>query len=487
MTNFTSDVPETRVRSLNRNTPRPHRAYVLYWMTAYRRVESNFALQRAADWARSLQLPLVVFSALRLDYRWATARTHAFILDGIADVDRALDGTAAVHFTFVETAPGAGKGLLAALADNAAVVVADDAPVFFLPAMTAKAARDLPVLVEGVDHNGMLPLAVTDRNFLRAYDFRRYLQRELPAHLEARPDADPLRGLVPAASGLLDDVAAKWTSLPPSRSVISALPVDRSVPAVEQRGGETAARDRLNEFVADRLGRYEQRNHPDEDAASGLSPYFHFGHVSPHQVFDAVAEAEGWSPHRLGDGADGRRSGWWGMSAAAESFLDQSVTWRELGYHAARHQPHNAEYAALPAWAQQTLQDHAADPREYLYSTEQLAAAGTHDELWNAAQRQLRDQGTIHNYLRMLWGKKILEWSRTPQIAHDVMFELNNLYALDGRDPNSVTGIHWVLGRYDRPWGPERPVFGKVRYMSSDSTRRKLRIKRYLAVGQALF
>jgi deoxyribodipyrimidine photo-lyase len=167
------------------------------------------------------------------------------------------------------------------------------------------------------------------------------------------------------------------------------------------------------------------------------------------------------------------------MSSPAEQFLDQMVTWRELGYRAARYLPGNDTYAALPAWARATLEEHAADEREYLYRLDQLDAGETHDELWNAAQRQLREEGTIHNYLRMLWGKKILEWTGHPEEAHDTMFELNNRYALDGRDPNSVSGIHWVLGRYDRPWGPERAVFGTVRYMSSRSARRKLRLDRY--------
>jgi deoxyribodipyrimidine photo-lyase len=139
-----------------------------------------------------------------------------------------------------------------------------------------------------------------------------------------------------------------------------------------------------------------------------------------------------------------------------------------------------AHYSSLPEWAQATLQKHAGDRREHIYSLEEFAAAKTHDRVWNACQRQLLLEGRLHNYMRMLWGKKILEWSATPQEALRVMVELNNRYALDGRDPNSYSGIGWVLGRYDRPWGPERPIFGRVRYMSSDNTRRKLRVTEYL-------
>jgi deoxyribodipyrimidine photo-lyase len=169
------------------------------------------------------------------------------------------------------------------------------------------------------------------------------------------------------------------------------------------------------------------------------------------------------------------------MTASAEAFLDQLITWRELGFNACAHQAGEAIWGNLPEWARQTLASHAHDPRRYCYTLDEFRRAATHDPLWNAAQRQLLGDGTIHNYLRMLWGKKILEWSPTPQEALAVMVELNDRYALDGRDPNSATGILWCLGRYDRPWGPTRPIFGSVRYMSSENTRRKVRLTEYLA------
>jgi deoxyribodipyrimidine photo-lyase len=168
------------------------------------------------------------------------------------------------------------------------------------------------------------------------------------------------------------------------------------------------------------------------------------------------------------------------MSVNAEAFLDQLVTWRELGYHTCAHRSDYAELSSLPAWAQHTLAAHGGDPRQYCYSLDELRRAATHDPLWNAAQRQLLREGVLHNYLRMLWGKKILEWSPTPAAALATMIELNDRYALDGRDPNSYTGILWCLGRHDRPWGPARPVFGTVRYMSSENTRRKVRLAEYL-------
>lgn len=192
-----------------------------------------------------------------------------------------------------------------------------------------------------------------------------------------------------------------------------------------------------------------------------------------------LARREGWTQARLGK-VTGSRAGFWGMSPEAEAFLDELVTWRELGFNMASKRSDCDRYESLPRWAQESLARHAGDRREHVYRIGDLAAARTHDRVWNAAQRQLLAEGRIHGYLRMLWGKKILEWSRSPREALAAMLELNDRHALDGRDPNSLNGIFWVLGRYDRPWGPERPVFGTVRYMSSENTLRTLRAREYL-------
>jgi deoxyribodipyrimidine photo-lyase len=239
----------------------------------------------------------------------------------------------------------------------------------------------------------------------------------------------------------------------------------------------------LQTFLSRRLSRYaDERNQPDEDVASGLSPWLHFGHLSVHEVFCDLTAMEVWSPDRLGDVREtrGAREGWWGMSKPAEAFLDELVTWRELGFNMCSRNPHYDQYESLPNWALETLSAHASDVRPVIYSHDEMAAAATHDRIWNAAQNQLLQEGRMHNYLRMLWGKKILEWSPSPQAALEIMIELNNRYALDGRDPNSYSGIFWVLGRYDRAWGPERPIFGKVRYMTSENTARKLSLTQYL-------
>jgi deoxyribodipyrimidine photo-lyase len=456
-------------------------------MIAYRRMRWNFSLQRAVEWAVRLSKPLLVFEPLRLGYPWACDRFHRFIMDGMADNAGDAARTGVSYYPYLEPAPDEDKGLLSALAEQACVVVTDDYPAFFLPRMVRSASGKIPVRMEKVDSNGLLPMREADRAFTAARFFRGFLQKRLPSHLAALPHAGPLkrlkqRGMVPIPG----DILKRWPAASPETleggsRALSRFSIDHRVGVVGQRGGAREASRRIKRFVQKKLPAYaEERNHPDEDSTSGLSPYLHFGHISVHEVFHLLAAREGWTPDRLPAKASGGRSGWWRMSGSAEAFLDQLVTWRELGFNMCSQRRDYDRYRSLPGWALQTLGDHRADRRPRLYRLEEFEKAQTHDPLWNAAQGQLLREGRIHNYLRMVWGKKILEWTPSPEEALKVMIELNNKYGIDGRDPNSYSGIMWVLGRYDRPWGPERPVFGKIRYMSSESTLRKVRAEVYM-------
>jgi deoxyribodipyrimidine photo-lyase len=471
---------------LNATPVRRDGQYVLYWMVASRRTRFNFGLQHAVDRARELAIPLVVLEALRCDYPWACERFHRFVIDGMADNAERFRRAGVYYYPYVEPRPGAGKGLLAELGRHACLVVTDDFPAFMLPRMIEAAAQKCEVPMEAVDSNGLLPLSAADRAFPTAYAFRRFLQRELREHIAAFPKANPLaRVRLPTLSRIPAPIPKRWPKAPDSLLAgsderLRRLSIDRSIGPTATTGGPVAAQTALRRFIK-RIDRYaEDRNLLDVEITSGLSPYLHFGHLSSHETCLKVLDREDWTFDRLGEGASGSREGWWGLCQSAEAFLDQLVTWRELGYNMCRHREDYDRFDSLPEWAIRTLEDHAPDAREHVYSQEQFEDAATHDELWNAAQRQLRRDGTIHNYLRMLWGKKILHWSENPLLALETMIELNNKYALDGRNPNSYSGIFWVLGRYDRPWGPERPIFGKVRYMTSSNTARKLRVAGYL-------
>jgi len=477
-----STTPTIRIRPVNAGAPNPGGAFVLYWMIAFRRAMWNFSLQRAVEWAAQLGKPLLVVEGLRCGYRWASDRMHQFILDGMADNAADFADASVTYYPYVEPAAGAGKGMLAALAKQACVVVTDDFPAFMLPRMMAAAGKQSAVLMEAVDSNGLLPMRAASVVYPTAYAFRRFLQKELPRHLAIAPKPDPLRGTkLPAMKRLPEALVRGWPRAN-GKIDVGRLPIDHGVAATKTTGGSRAAGATMKRFLQRRLARYaEARNQPEEEVTSGLSPYLHFGHIGVHEVLDAISRREGWSVEDVADRADGKKEGWWRLPPAIEAFLDELVTWRELGFNMCWQREDYDRYESLPEWARATLEKHAKDRRPQKYSLWQFEQADTHDPLWNAAQTQLVREGRIHNYLRMLWGKKILEWSDGPREAVDILIELNNKYALDGRDPNSYSGIFWCLGRYDRPWFPERPIFGNIRYMSSENTARKVSVKNYIA------
>ncbi|HET6144253.1 MAG TPA: hypothetical protein VFE02_12160 [Candidatus Acidoferrales bacterium] len=410
-----------------------------------------------------------------------------FVVEGMTANSKAVRATKALYYPYVEDEANEGKGLLAALAAHAAVVVTDEFPCYFLPKMVAAAGAHLRVLLEQVDSNGILPLRASPKEFSTAHSFRRFLQKNLPEHLMNFPHARPLFAVnLPPAKPLPTKITKRWPefklddSISPNNSASEAAEIVH-VNTTLQRGGSFAAQKQLHVFLSRGIDSYnEDRNDPGGHGTSGLSPYLHFGHISAHQIFCSVATHEDWHPEHLALRSNGSRDGWWGMRSAAEAFLDQAITWRELSFNMCHFRQDYDQFESLPEWARKTLTEHANDPRPRKYFLGEFERAATHDSLWNAAQIQLVSEGKIHNYLRMLWGKKVLEWTKSPQEALQIMIELNNKYALDGRDPNSYSGIFWCLGRYDHPWGPIRPIYGTVRYMSSENTARKMNVKEYL-------
>ncbi|HEY0017526.1 MAG TPA: hypothetical protein VGC13_14540 [Longimicrobium sp.] len=493
-----SIVPPDRLVPLNDVASDPTRGIVLYWQVMQRRTRYNWALEHAIELAREWRRPLVVLEALRAGYPWASDRLHRFALDGMRDNARGYASAGVQHVRYVEPRPGDGRGLLLALAERACTVVTDEFPEFFIPRMLNAAGHKLAragVRLEAVDGNGLLPLRAAGKAWVTAAHFRRMLQRELPDALAYAPAPNPLpraRSLPPVegeTASWLEGIRTRWPSpadvliggdARDAARALAALPIDHDVPPVDFRGGEQKARRVLRAFIDGKLDTYSARRNEAEDPSnSGLSPYLHWGFVSVHEVFAAVARHQAWTPLRLAPRATGKREGWWGMTPDAEAFLDELVTWREVSYNTAHWVPENDTYASLPAWARQTLDAHRGDRRAEVFTRDQLEAGATYDALWNATQGQLRTDGRIHNYLRILWGKKFLEWTETPEEALAHMLHLNNRWALDGRNPNSTGGITWVMGRYDHAW-QERPVIGKVRAMSSAATAKKIRVDGYI-------
>lgn len=475
-------VPSVRLRAANDAPVRPERRYVLYWMIAARRTRWSFSLQRAVERSEELGLPLVVFEPLRCGYRWASPRIHTFVTQGMSvNRDRLADAGVA-YFPYVEGKDGDGSGLLEALAKDAAVVITDDFPCFFLPRMVAAAAEKLDVHLEAVDSNGVMPLAATPKAFSRAFDFRRFLHKHLLDHIDERPEPRPLAG-ADVCRGRLSELVRQETRqrwAPWTGGIDHVEGLDAEVAPIDIAGGAAAGEAQMHLFLDHRLPGYGDRNHPDTKTTSELSPYLHFGHVSASQLIGELLDEAEWTAPHPPPKPTGARAGWWGLSEAEEGFLDEAVTWRETSYTFCHHEPRYDQYDSLPNWALTTMDEHRDDDRPELYSLDELEHAKTSDPIWNAAQRQLRESGVIHNYLRMLWAKRIYEWSPSPEEAWSRLEHMNNRWSIDGRNPNSYAGIGWVMGRFDRAWGPERPIFGKLRYMTSGSTKRKLKLDQYL-------
>lgn len=478
-------IPKIRLHPKNDRPVRPDGRYVVYWMNAARRPVWNYGLEYAVAKAVELGKPLIVVEALSCSYPWASDRHHAFVMDGMAANAKHFAGTAVSYFPYVEAQLGAGRGLHMALAEDACLYVTDEWPCFIVPAWVAKVAAQVAVSMIAVDSSGLWPIAATERVFTTAYSFRAHLQKNLVPHLFDAPRPDPLSGVRLPPLEIPRRILDRWQPYDPvlGHRLLAELPIDHDVSVVvDHPGGFRAGAEKLKIFVNERLAGYAERSRVDKSLASGLSGHLHYGHTSPHEILASIADHEGWSPNDLDEtGAGGKRQGWWSLSAAAEGFMDELVTWRELGLNFGHLRPETYDrFDSLPDWARKTMAEHQADERPTTYTAKQFEEAQTHDELWNAAQVQLRREGIIQNYLRMLWGKKIYHWSKTPREALDTMIELNNRWAIDGRDPNSYSGIFWVLGRYDRAWGPEREIFGKLRYMTSESTARKFRTKDYV-------
>ena len=479
-------IPALRLATVNQAPLREDGRYVLYWMIAFRRPGCNFALQHAIDQARQLNKPLVILEALRVRYAWASDRLHRFVIEGMRENAATFAKRPVTYYPYVEPRPGVGTPLLHQLAKHACLVVSDEYPCFFLPHMIQAVKDRLPVRLDLVDANGIVPLRLAERTFTVAHSYRRWMQKQIRPLLDEFAEPNPFQGKkLPLLDELPAEITRRWPAADFSALLdhdgLSQLPIDHSVAPATFRGGHQTAAKMLRKFLTHSLSRYdEDRNHPDEEGATGVSPYLHFGHISAEQIVAGIFSAEDWTPDQLGK-PNGKNHDFWNTSAAAEGLLDQVLTWREMGFNMSfRHPEDYDKFETLPDWAQKTLQEHQADPRPHIYTLPQFEAAQTHDELWNAAQRQLVREGRMHNYMRMLWGKKILHWTESPRQALEIMVHLNNKYAVDGRDPNSYSGIFWTLGRYDRAWGPKRPVFGSVRYMTSDSTRKKLHLSQYL-------
>lgn len=440
-------IHEERIRVLRDGTEAGGR-YVLYWMQSAQRASGNPALEYAVRQADVRALPVLVYFGLTDRYPEANLRHYAFLIDGLAEVERSLSERG-MAFTVRRCSPPEGA---VELAQEAALVVMDRGYLRHQRGWYTHVVTRVRCPVVQVEGDVVVPVATAyPREAYSAAVLRPALTAQLAHFLEPLEERCPQVGAVDLGG---DDGIALDKLLP-------TMAIDRTVePVGGLRGGSDEGKRVLHAFLESRLPRYaEARNNPGEDCQSGLSPYLHFGQLSPVSVARAVRAVGG---------------------AGADSFLEEMVVRRELAMNYTCYNDAYDTFDGLPEWARTSLRKHAADRREYLYDDDEFDQAQTHDPYWNAAQTELRTMGRLHGYMRMYWGKKLLEWSSTPEEAMRLALWLNNRYAVDGRDPNSYAGVAWCFGKHDRPW-KERPVFGKVRYMNAKGLERKFDMKAYLA------
>ncbi|MEO8041444.1 MAG: deoxyribodipyrimidine photo-lyase [Acidobacteriota bacterium] len=447
-----------RVVQLNDATPNPKARYVLYWMQMYKRTSYNHGLTFAIRKANELKLPLVVYEGLKYYYPWASDRIHSFILEGVEEKRHEFQNLGIRYIFYLQKDKTSAKQTVARLAKDAACIVTDDYPCFIIPEHNSRIAGRATIPVYAVDSNGIIPMSKFDREEYAAYTIRPKIKKLLANYLKPfKEESVDLK-----KPGLKVDCPETIVVPGNMAELVAGCDVDHSVkPSAVYHGGTTSGRERLKKFVDEILPEYETaRNKPDRDGSSRLSAYLHFGFLSPLEIALAVQDADV-------------------PQAAKDAYLEELIVRRELSFNFTHHNPNYDSLESLPAWVHKTMREHVDDERQITYSLEQLEDGKTHDDLWNAAQREMVVTGEMHNYVRMLWGKNVIAWSPSYEIAFETLVHLNNKYCLDGRDPNSYTGILWCFGKHDRPW-MERPVFGMIRYMTSGSTGKKFDSKKYI-------
>jgi deoxyribodipyrimidine photo-lyase len=427
-------------------------------MQMSKRAHSNHALNEAIRIANERRLPLVVYEGLKYNYPWASDRFHAFIMEGVNEKREAFAKKGIKYLFYLQKNEKSPKNTVAQLAKDAVLLITDDYPCFIIPKHNRTIADKASIPVYAVDSNGVIPMSRFEKEEYAAYTIRPKINRMIDEYLTPLKD----ESVVVRADKLTMDCPDTVFEDQEIPSLVSACDIDHSVGISRfYRGGTKAGKARLKRFIGEILKDYgTARNKPERDGSSRLSAYIHFGFLSAIEIA------------LLAKNADAPKE-------SKDAFLEELIVRRELSFNFTRFNEKYDSLECLPNWVQQTMRDHIDDDRQYLYSLEQLEAAETHDELWNAAQREMVETGGMHNYVRMLWGKNVIAWTKSYEEAFSILEHLNNKYCLDGRDPNSYAGILWCFGKHDRPW-MERPVFGTMRYMTSGSTGKKFDSKKYI-------
>ncbi|GIW77788.1 MAG: deoxyribodipyrimidine photo-lyase [Phycisphaerae bacterium] len=445
-------IQESRCHVLNEKPENPRGRYVLYWMQQSQRAFYNHALEAAILKANKLDLPLVVVFGLMDNYPEATERHYAFMLDGLRDVQNDL-ADRGIKFVCVHNEP---KEAALRFSDESACVVCDRGYLNHLRVWREEVADRAGVKVVEVETDLVVPIeTASDRDEFAARTLRPKIHRVWKDYLV------PLKTHKPRHESTRMHLKGDFDLNDPN-SVLSRIQCIRDVKRSPLfKGGYHEADRRMKAFVEKRLRGYaEGRNEPADGHTSHMSPYLQYGQISPLDLALRVMDADVPQPDR-------------------DAYLEEMIVRRELAHNHTWFNRDYGQYRSLPEWSRRSLEKHCSDRRDPQYTREQLEQARTHDVYWNAAQMEMVVTGYMHNYMRMYWGKKILEWSATPQQAYETTLYLNNRYFLDGLNPNSYGNVGWIYGLHDRPW-TERPIFGQTRYMNAAGLERKFDIGRYV-------
>lgn len=423
--------------------------YVLYWMQTSQRAKNNKALQLAIEKANQENLPVLTYFGVTDDFPEGNLRHYHFMVEGLKETMESLRKTG-IKTIIAHRSPPEGA---IELSDKAASVIVDRGYLRIEKSWRSKVAEAIDVELIQVEDNAVVPVeTASDKEEYAARTIRPKINEKLDEFLEEQETPDP-------KTSSLDLEASIETSDP--EVLLEDLEIDRSVKPVSRfSGGTGEAEGLLEDFIEDKLEEYPDKSgDPAEDYLSHMSPYLHFGQISPIYIANRVREAGG---------------------PGVEEYLEQLIVRRELSINFVHYNQNYDDFSSiLPDWAFESLMEHEDDEREYLYTLEEFENAETHDPYWNAAQKEMNLTGKTHGYMRMYWGKKILEWTPNPERGYEITLYLNNKYELDGRDPNGFAGVAWCYGKHDQGW-KERKVFGKTRYMNANGLERKFDIQSYV-------
>jgi len=441
-------INENRIKKLNAPTIRDGK-FVLYWMQATQRTEYNHALEYAITKSNKLNRPLLVYFGISESYPEANQRHYNFMLEGLKEVQTALQQKG-INMLIKRKSPEIGA---VKLAKSASLVVADQGYTKTEKKWMKFVQQKLQCPLIQVESNVIVPVkAASPKEEYSAATFRPKIKKILDQYLA------PIKHSILKKNSLKLDFPS--FDIKNVKKAISKLKIDDGAKKTKTfYGGTAEAKKHLQNFIKNKLDNYpEHKNDPTKQCVSNMSPYLHFGQISPLYIALQILKTD---------------------SPGIDSYLEELIVRRELAINFVFYNTQYDSFEGLPEWPKKTLNEHKKDKRDYLYTTRELEKAETHDPYWNAAQKEMTIKGKMHGYMRMYWGKKIIEWTKTPQEAYKTALHLNNKYEIDGRDPNGFAGVAWCFGKHDRPW-KERPIFGKTRYMNANGLKRKFDADAYV-------